>query len=53
MQHTVNGSEEYYISLRGTRLQTRRYGKGLDMGNIIRRRRLCWAGHVVRMEGER
>src|SRR6218665_4222942 len=30
MQHTTNGSEEYYISLGGTRLQTRRYGKGRD-----------------------
>src|SRR6218665_880992 len=24
-----------------------------DMGNIRRRRRLCWKGHMVRMEGER
>src|SRR6218665_1083966 len=38
MQRTTNDSEEYYISFGGTRLQTRRYGKGRD-------RKICNGKH--------
>jgi len=57
MQRTTNDSEEHSMSPEGTRLQTRLYGKGRDrkilMGNITRKRRLRWMGHVARMERER
>src|SRR6218665_481562 len=56
MQHTTNGSEEYYIIIScrnniANREIWQRTGQE-DMGNIIRRR-LRWLEHVVRMEGER
>ena len=29
------------------------FDNSITVGNIIRRRRLCWMGHIARMEGER